>query len=75
LSENHLVNVNELDSLEYLLSLNLQNNLITTLPAGLDKKKYLQHVNLAKNRLKDLSMSWPILTFLNLNGLIMAILI
>ncbi|KAJ3302314.1 Leucine-rich repeat-containing protein 23 [Kappamyces sp. JEL0829] len=69
-SDNHLVDIEEATGLEYLLSLNVQNNFISTLPAGLDKKKYLQHLNLAKNRLRDKDWtitSLPLLTFLNLN--------
>jgi Leucine-rich repeat (LRR) protein len=57
---------------ENLLSLNLQGNYLTSLDKGvLAGKKYLQHLNLAKNKLKELppaGVSWPILTFLNANG-------
>ncbi|KAJ3320321.1 Leucine-rich repeat-containing protein 23 [Boothiomyces sp. JEL0866] len=67
-SDNNLVNIEALSNLEYLLSLNLQNNFISQLPASLDKFKYLQHVNLAKNKLKDFTITtWPMLSFLNLN--------
>ena len=64
------MSADEVASLEFLISLNLQGNLLSSIPAGLDKKKYLQHLNLAKNRIKDISIpSWPpLLTFLNLNG-------
>ncbi|KAJ3310283.1 Leucine-rich repeat-containing protein 23 [Boothiomyces sp. JEL0838] len=67
-SDNNLVNIEGLSSLEYLLSLNLQSNFISQLPASLDKLKYLQHVNLAKNKLKEFTIThWPMLSFLNLN--------
>ncbi|KAJ3270404.1 Leucine-rich repeat-containing protein 23 [Terramyces sp. JEL0728] len=67
-SDNNLVNIEGLSSLEFLLSLNLQSNFISNLPATIDKFKYLQHVNLAKNKLKDFTVtSWPMLSFLNLN--------
>jgi Leucine-rich repeat (LRR) protein len=54
--------------LSHLLSLNLQNNFLANLPAGLDNKKYLQQLNLAKNRLKDFKINLPHCLFLNVNG-------
>ncbi|KAI9088305.1 hypothetical protein DFS34DRAFT_585957, partial [Phlyctochytrium arcticum] len=67
-SLNALLDVKGLASLEYLLSVDLHANLLTSIPPILDKKKYLQHVNIARNRLEKFDItSWPMCTWLNLN--------
>ncbi|KAJ2996173.1 Leucine-rich repeat-containing protein 23, partial [Globomyces sp. JEL0801] len=67
-SDNNLVNIEGLNNLKYLLALNLQNNYISSIPSGLDRREFLQHVNLAKNNFKDWTVNyWPMCSFLNLN--------
>jgi Leucine-rich repeat (LRR) protein len=69
LSDNQLVSIKEVGDLSHLLSLNLQNNVISKIPSNFDKKKYLQQLNLAKNRLQEFPISLPHLLFLNINGI------
>ncbi|TPX70691.1 hypothetical protein SpCBS45565_g01582 [Spizellomyces sp. 'palustris'] len=68
LSLNALDNITALNSLEYLLALDLHSNHLRNIPAALDKKKYLQHVNLARNKIERFEVtSWPLCAWLNLN--------
>jgi Leucine-rich repeat (LRR) protein len=68
-SGNQIISIEDLKFLPYLLSINLSKNFISEIPTILEKKQYLQHVNLSSNRLKEFMISsLPHLTFLNLNG-------
>ena len=68
-SENTLTNINGLAHLEYVLSLDVHGNYLTSVPAAIDRRKYLQHANFAKNRISSWNVSrWPMLSWLNLNG-------
>ena len=68
-SENALVNIDGLKHLEYVLSLDVHGNMLTTVPASIDRRKYLQHANFSRNRIATWSVSrWPMLSWLNLNG-------
>ncbi|KAI8930289.1 hypothetical protein BC831DRAFT_440006 [Entophlyctis helioformis] len=67
-SDNALLTIEALASLEFLLSVNVQGNQLRDIPPVLDKKKYLQHINVAKNQLQEFKIqSWPIASFVNLN--------
>ncbi|KAJ3041150.1 Leucine-rich repeat-containing protein 23 [Rhizophlyctis rosea] len=68
LSSNALRQVDALTSLEYLLSLDLHSNTLRSVPSSLDKRKYLQHANFAKNRIEVWEItSWPMCSWLNVN--------
>ncbi|KAI8612788.1 hypothetical protein BC830DRAFT_1135150 [Chytriomyces sp. MP71] len=68
LSENAIVDIGSLQSLEYLLSIDFHANKIKKIPAGLDKRKYLQQANFAKNLLESIEVqNWPMLAWINLN--------
>ncbi|KAJ1340426.1 hypothetical protein BSLG_004829 [Batrachochytrium salamandrivorans] len=68
-SDNQLVDISTLAKLEFLLSVNVSNNKLRNIPEVLDKKRYLQHVNLSKNHLQEFCItSWPIASWINLNG-------
>lgn len=70
MADNHLVDIEGASALEYLISLNAQSNFISLVPASLERKKYLQSINLAKNKLKDFNLTnLPLLSSLNLNGI------
>eukprot|EP00842_Homolaphlyctis_polyrhiza_P005339 jgi/Hompol1/5806/HPOL_004744-RA len=67
-SENALVNIDALAGLELLLSVDVHANRLTALPALLEQKKYLQHINLAKNQLAEFKLrTLPIASWMNLN--------
>ncbi|KAL2916223.1 hypothetical protein HK105_204314 [Polyrhizophydium stewartii] len=67
-SDNALVSIDALAGLEYLLAFDAHGNKLKTVSPLLEKKKYLQHVNLAKNQLAEFKIqSWPIAAWLNLN--------
>ncbi|KAJ3416665.1 Leucine-rich repeat-containing protein 23 [Chytridiales sp. JEL 0842] len=68
LSDNSIRDIDPLASLEYLLSVNFQSNKIQTIPASLDRRKYLQQANFSKNMIKSINVqSWPMCAWLNLN--------
>jgi Leucine-rich repeat (LRR) protein len=70
-SENALVNISGISHLEYILSLDVHGNQIATVPASIDKRKYLQHANFSKNKIHTWDvLRWPLLSWLNLNGMI-----
>ena len=70
-SENALVNINGISHLEYLLSIDAHGNLITNIPALIDRRKYLQHANFSRNRISSWNVTrWPMLSWLNLNGIL-----
>jgi Leucine-rich repeat (LRR) protein len=69
-SENNIQDISGLSHLEYLLSLDVHGNHLKSVPASVDKRKYLQHANFAKNQIGEWNASrWPMLTWLNLNGI------
>jgi Leucine-rich repeat (LRR) protein len=68
-SENALTNIDGLTHLEYILSLDVHANNLTSVPAVIDKRKYLQQANFSKNRISSWNVTrWPMLSWLNLNG-------
>ncbi|KAJ3064296.1 Leucine-rich repeat-containing protein 23 [Podochytrium sp. JEL0797] len=68
LSENSISDISALYTLEYLLSIDFHANKITRIPAGLDKRKYLQMANFAKNNIESIDVTnWPMMSWLNLN--------
>ena len=68
-SENALTNINGLSHLDYILSLDVHSNNLTSVPAIIDKRKYLQHANFSKNRISSWNVTrWPMLSWINLNG-------
>ncbi|TPX74959.1 hypothetical protein CcCBS67573_g03764 [Chytriomyces confervae] len=68
LSENGIVDISALASLEYLLSVDFHANKIKRIPASLDKRKYLQQANFAKNMIESIDIiDWPMLAWLNMN--------
>lgn len=68
-SENQISDIRGLGHLEYILSLDAHGNNITTVPASIDKRKYIQHANFARNRIESWNVArWPMLSWLNLNG-------
>ena len=69
-SENSIQDISGLSHLEYLLSLDVHGNHLKIVPASVDKRKYLQHANFAKNQIAEWNVSrWPMLTWLNINGI------
>ena len=67
-SDNALVSIHGLAHLEFLLSFDGHSNQIRAIPDVLEKKKYLQTVNLARNSIRDFAIqSWPLATWINLN--------
>lgn len=68
LSDNSLNEIDSLSSLEYLLSIDLHGNKLKSIPAALDKRKYLQQANFAKNDIMKIEVvNWPMLGWLNLS--------
>ncbi|KAJ3125465.1 hypothetical protein HK100_010784 [Physocladia obscura] len=68
LSENLITNISALASLEYLLSVDFHSNKIKKIPASLERRKYLQQANFAKNEIELIEVfNWPMLAWLNLN--------
>ena len=68
-SENALVNINGLSHLDYILSLDVHSNNLTSIPLVIDKRKYLQHANFSKNQISSWNVTrWPMLCWCNLNG-------
>ncbi|KAJ3052298.1 Leucine-rich repeat-containing protein 23 [Rhizophlyctis rosea] len=68
LSSNALRDIGTLTSLEYLLSLDLHSNALRSIPSALDKRKFIQQANFAKNRLEVWEVtSWPMCAWLNVN--------
>ncbi|KAJ3106107.1 regulator of ime2 [Phlyctochytrium bullatum] len=68
LSDNNITDIDALASMEYLLAIDFHSNRLKTLPANLDRRKYLQQANFSKNRLTSISVAnWPMLFWLNLN--------
>ncbi|KAJ3386216.1 Leucine-rich repeat-containing protein 23 [Entophlyctis sp. JEL0112] len=68
LAENSISDISSLASLEYLLSINFHSNKIRKIPANLDRRKYLQQANFAKNMIDSIEIvTWPMLAWLNLN--------
>ncbi|KAJ3351281.1 hypothetical protein HDU83_009008 [Entophlyctis luteolus] len=69
LAENSISDISSLASLEYLLSINFHSNKIRKIPANLDRRKYLQQANFAKNMIDSIEIvTWPMLAWLNLNA-------
>ncbi|KAJ3092689.1 Leucine-rich repeat-containing protein 23 [Quaeritorhiza haematococci] len=68
LSDNALRDINALAALEYLLSLDLSKNQLKSIPAALEKRKYLQQANFSKNQIETIEVSsWHMCSWLNLN--------
>ena len=71
-SENAINNINGLSHLEYLLSFDAHSNNLTSVPAIIDKRKYLQQANFSKNRISSWNVTrWPLISWINLNGIIL----
>jgi hypothetical protein len=72
-SENSLTNIDGLHHLEYILSFDVHSNNLKSVPAVIDKRKYLQHANFSKNRITSWNVTrLPMLSWINLNGNICA---
>ncbi|ORY53130.1 L domain-like protein [Rhizoclosmatium globosum] len=68
LAENAISDISALSSLEYLLSIDFHANKIKKIPASMDKRKYLQQANFAKNMIESIDVTdWPMIAWLNLN--------
>ncbi|KAI9202928.1 uncharacterized protein BJ171DRAFT_600383 [Polychytrium aggregatum] len=68
MSDNRISDIDALSSLEYLLSLDLHSNSLRVIPAAIDKRKYLQQANFAKNSIERIDVvSWPMLGWLNIS--------
>ncbi|KAJ3190071.1 Leucine-rich repeat-containing protein 23 [Gaertneriomyces sp. JEL0708] len=68
LSLNAVKDITPLAPLDYLLSLDMHSNMLMKVPKVLDRKKYLQFVNLARNQIEDMEIEeWPMCGWLNLN--------
>ncbi|KAJ3027500.1 UNVERIFIED_CONTAM: Leucine-rich repeat-containing protein 23 [Siphonaria sp. JEL0065] len=68
LAENAISDISALASLEYLLSVDFHSNKIKRIPASLDKRKYLQQANFAKNQIESIDVvDWPMMAWMNLN--------
>ena len=69
LAENSIQDIDALANLEYLLAIDFHQNKIKKIPSCLDRRKYLQQANFAKNCISDIDVAhWPMLAWLNLNG-------
>ncbi|KAJ3197406.1 Leucine-rich repeat-containing protein 23 [Irineochytrium annulatum] len=74
LSDNAIKDLEPLASLEYLLAIDFHSNRIKSIPASLDRRKYLQQANFAKNLISTIAVAtWPMLAWLNLNGTFMTL--
>ena len=71
LSGNAISDISPIQSMDYLLTLNLKGNRLRDIPSVLETRKYLQIVNLAENRIAatDSVRRLPQVTNLNLNGM------
>ncbi|KAI9342893.1 hypothetical protein BDR26DRAFT_858945 [Obelidium mucronatum] len=68
LAENAITDISALASLEYLLSIDFHSNKIKRIPASMDKRKYLQQANFAKNQIESIDVTdWPMMAWMNLN--------
>ncbi|KAI9363882.1 hypothetical protein DFJ73DRAFT_956341 [Zopfochytrium polystomum] len=68
MSDNAITSIDALAFMEYLLAIDFHSNRLRRIPASLDRRKYLQQVNFAKNRLVSVDVAnWPMVAWLNVN--------
>jgi len=71
LSNNNIKNIEPLSNIKYLLSIDVHNNKIDSIPSSFSKRPYLQFANFSNNKITNFRVSeWAMLSSLNLNGII-----